>query len=124
MTKPPIKLSRLTFVAFNLLATIDEGKSCDLKKVEERAVDRSLTEWLKAEGVEVLPGDEQALDDIFEGAAGGMSRRDYGVERNGYALALAYVLEGIQREFASEPHGWSHQAYIRRKERGSGSQPE
>jgi hypothetical protein len=74
--------------------------------VTEQAENGSLIAWLRSEGVDVslIDGEDRAeVDAMFARLVGVVdSRRKFGVDRNGYALAGAYLLEALQ-QLISDP---------------------
>jgi Fe-S cluster assembly iron-binding protein IscA len=101
-----IPLPHLTAAILEVNAQLDAGKRCEIAEVKARVVDGSLFEWLRTSGIETLQftSNERtgllllfgSLDEVAN------ERRKFGVERNGYALVLAWLVEALQQRLASE----------------------
>lgn len=99
--------SSFTFVIFQLLGLLDEGRTLDFENVRKAAEAGNLIEMLEQSfpfpslDLSHIKGkDRQAANALLTDIAlsvWGRERRKFAVKKNGMPLAIAYFLEAIQR---------------------------
>lgn len=107
-----MRITNLTFLAFNLNGAIDTGKYADVGFDEVgRAIDNGTIFGFLAKRLEgdidlsIFDATRKAelLTEWQDLRNAVSARRKFGVEKNGLCLLLAYCLEGIQRRQDSNP---------------------
>lgn len=97
--------AHLTRAILDLVAELDAGKSCELDEMKEAVRSREFFAWLRVNGVETLQFDvpeQDALLDAFTELLDEVNeRRKFTIEKNGFALALAYLVEALQQRLAA-----------------------
>lgn len=107
-----MRITNLTFLAFNLTSALDTGKhnNVSFQEVTNQVAAGTIFEFLKTR----LAGDIDLS--IFDAAkqrefiaewqdmlSAINARRKFGIENNGLCLLIAYLLEGIQRRQDNNP---------------------
>lgn len=96
----------LTSTILEVNALLDAGQRCELDEVTEKAKDGSLFDWLRLKGVETLQftsNERTELLTLFTSLDAEVhERRKFGIEHNGYALVVAWLVEALQQRLASE----------------------
>lgn len=107
-----MRITNLTFLAFNLNAALDTGKYADLtfKEVADCIEDGSIFNFLKkrlGNDIDLSIYDQNKQNELiaeWQDLLNAVSaRRKFGVESNGLCLLIGYLLEGIQRRQDDNP---------------------
>ena len=99
-------IGRYTYLAFELNTMLDEGDVVSIEEMRRLVDDGTVFEWLDEErashddieGSPVDPDVRDAILTVFRTLNKADPLRQFGVERNGIALLLAYCIEGIQQQ--------------------------
>lgn len=98
-----MQITSLTLLAFYLNGALDAGKHPTLEEIYEEIdegtifdyldsnIDRIDLSYLKQADRDELVQEWQGLANVLD------ARRKLAVEKNGFCLLLAYIIEGIQR---------------------------
>ncbi|MFX1689845.1 hypothetical protein PWR05_35890 [Paraburkholderia sp. A2RI-6] len=103
-------LTSLTLLAFYLNGALDAGKHAGPEKIYSEIEAGTIFEYLKGnvDRIDLSFFTKTELDELIEEwqriANAVDARRKFAVEKNGFCLLLAYVIEGIQqRALAQSP---------------------